>query len=438
MRGREPYDDVGTIDAEDIGLLRDHRPTPPDRLDDAAYYGLFGELVRTLEPHTEADPAALLIQAQVMFGSQVGRGPFWQVEDSQHRLNLFAVLVGPTSKGRKGTSGDRIVRLGKQLDPTWPTANGLVSGEGLIWAVRNATSEDGLTESENARRSASDPGVIDKRLYVAEPEFGRVLRTMGRDGNTLSAVLRESWDGGVLSSLSKQSRGRATDAHISMIGHITVTELQRYLTATEAGNGFGNRILWVWVTRSKELPEGGSLQAHELGPILVGFRSALDWGRSRTRIGFDSAARDLWHHVYHDLSAGRPGLLGSMTTRAEAQARRLACLYALADRSSLVERPHLEAGLAVWQYCYRSAEYIFGGSLGDPVADELLRALRTAGSLGLTRTQINSEVFGRNRDRCEITRALSMLSDCGLAFCQMDHTTARPTEWWFAVTNLTK
>jgi hypothetical protein len=47
-----------------------------------------------------------------------------------------------------------------------------------------------------------------------------------------------------------------------------------------------------------------------------------------------------------------------MTTRAEAQTRRLACLYALADRASVVELPHLEAGLAVWNYCYQSAEYI--------------------------------------------------------------------------------
>lgn len=438
MASREPYDDVATIDAEDAHPTSHQRPTPPGQLQDAAYHGLFGELVRTLEPHTEADPAALLVQALVMFGSQLGRQPFWQVEDSRHHLNLFAVLVGPTSKGRKGTAGDRIVRLGKQIDPTWTTASGLVSGEGLIWAVRDASSDGRAADSANGRRAAPDPGISDKRLYVAEPEFARVLRTMERDGNSLSAVLREAWDGSVLSSLSKQSPGRATDAHISMIGHITVSELTRYLTATEAGNGFGNRILWVWVTRSKELPEGGSLQAHELGPILVGFHSAFEWGRRQGQIGFDSAARDLWRGGYHDLSAGRPGLLGSMTSRGEPLTRRLACLYALADRASVVEGPHLEAALAVWDYCYRSAEYIFGGSLGDPVADELLRALRLAGEPGLTRTEINVEVFGRNRQAHQITRGLSVLSDSALAFCRMDHSTTRPTERWFAATNYTK
>ena len=35
---------------------------------------------------------------------------------------------------------------------------------------------------------------------------------------------------------------RATDAHISIIGHITREEARRELTETESANGFGNRI----------------------------------------------------------------------------------------------------------------------------------------------------------------------------------------------------
>jgi hypothetical protein len=71
------------------------------------------------------------------------------------------------------------------------------------------------------------------------------------------------------------------------------------------------------------------------------------------------------------------------------------------------------------------------------MADELLGTLCLAGGLGLTRTQINVEVFGRNKHSHEITRALSMLAECGLAVRRMDHTTSRPTECCFAVTNLT-
>jgi hypothetical protein len=206
-----------------------------------------------------------------------------------------------------------------------------------------------------------------------------------------------------------------------------------YLTATEAGNGFGNRFLWVFVTRSKELPEGGSLQAHELGPILDGFRGAAEHGRSAGRIGFDAAARDAWGCQYSDLSRGRPGLLGSMTTRAEAQVRRIACLYPLADRATVVSFDHLTAAFAVWDYCFGSAAHIFGNSFGDPVADDLLRALKQARDVGLTRTEINVQVYNGNRDSHQITHALTLLSNSGLAECHMDHSTLRPTERWFAV-----
>src|SRR5215472_11202690 len=40
-----------------------------------AFYGVAGEIVRCIEPHTEADPAALLFQFLCVFGNLVGRSP---------------------------------------------------------------------------------------------------------------------------------------------------------------------------------------------------------------------------------------------------------------------------------------------------------------------------------------------------------------------------
>ena len=47
----------------------------------------------------------------------------------------------------------------------------------------------------------------------------------------------------------------------------------------------------------------------------------------------DDSARELWMRVYPQLSEGEPGMLGAMTSRAEAHVLRLACIYALSDRS---------------------------------------------------------------------------------------------------------
>jgi hypothetical protein len=45
------------------------------RLSELALYGLPGDVVATLDPHTEADPSAVLVSFLVAFGAAVGPGP---------------------------------------------------------------------------------------------------------------------------------------------------------------------------------------------------------------------------------------------------------------------------------------------------------------------------------------------------------------------------
>ncbi len=105
-----------------------------------AFSGLAGDVVREIEPHTEASREALLINFLVAFGNAVDRGPHALAEADRHGCNLFAVLVGATSKGRKGSSWGHIRELFKRADPEWADnrlLGGLSSGEGLIWSVRD-------------------------------------------------------------------------------------------------------------------------------------------------------------------------------------------------------------------------------------------------------------------------------------------------------------
>jgi hypothetical protein len=403
----------------------------------AAHHGLAGDVVRTLEPHTEADPHALLIQLLAVFGSVAGRGPHFTVEADRHGTNLFAVLVGETSKGRKGTSWGLVHRLFQSIDTDWAThrvKSGLSSGEGLIWAVRDA-----ITRPEPARKRASapsvpdqvlDPGITDKRLMVLESEFAAPLSIMRREGNTLSELLRQAWETGALQSLTKNSQAVATGAHVSVIGHVTRPELCRHLGETEAANGFANRILWACVRRAQILPEGGSLEAVDLAPLIRRLGSAVRFAHSAGELKRDSEARELWRQVYPALSEGQPGLYGAITSRAEAQTMRLALVYALLDESSCIRREHLQAGLAVWDYCAASCRYIFGDSLGDRVADALLVALR-ARPAGMTRNEIRDHFSGHAMSR-DIERALDVLLRNGHAASQLEETGGRPAERWFA------
>ena len=90
----------------------------------------------------------------------------------------------------------------------------------------------------------------------------------------------------------------------------------------------------------------------------------------------DEHAKEAWASIYEQLSNGFPGLVGAVTSRAEAQAMRLACLYALLDKSPIIKVEHLMAALAVWDYCFASARYIFGEELGNSIADEILKLLK--------------------------------------------------------------
>ncbi len=391
-------------------------PKPPAA---AAFYGIAGDVVSVVGPQTEADPVAILAQFLVAFGSVIGRHSFYQVEGRRHYPNTYCVLVGRTAKGRKGTAWAWVENVfGLAADPNWLNEcvmSGLSSGEGLINAVRDPIGKD--------------DGVTDKRLLAIEEEFASVLRLAERDGSILSSVLRQAWDSGKLRTLTRHAPLRATDAHISIVGHITLQELIRCLSDTAAANGFVNRFLWLCARRSKLLPDGGeSVDLSSLADVL---EAAIGRAKLAGRLYRSDECRELWHQVYPVLSGEQPGLLGLVTNRAEAQVLRLSLIYALLDGADVIERWHLEAAIALWDYVEASCRYVFGSSTGNRDADELLAAIRSRGKDGMTLKSIYVH-FANHKTAEQIARLLSLLAEYGLARREKKGTGGRPSETWFA------
>ena len=414
-------------------------PEWPKLLGKHAYHGLAGDFVRAIGPVTEADEPGLLVQFVIAFGSAAGRNAQFRVGNAKHHVNLFGVLVGRTAKARKGTSWSEVEHPFESADHVWAERcllpGGLASGEGLIWAVRDPTEKKvkpprGSKQDQDITKTV-DEGVKDKRLLVLETEFASPLRIIRREGNILSAVIRRAWDKGNLSNLSKHSPARATGAHICIVGHITREELLREFSAADGSSGFANRFLWVCVRRTKLLPLGGRLPDETSRALTGRLQQALAYGRRAREMRFTKQAEELWCKCYAKLSGEVPGLLGAITSRAEAQVLRLSMIYALLDSTVLINRRHLRAALAVWRYCEDSARYVFGDALGDYVADTILRRLRTSRN-GLTRTEIR-EIFSRNRGDSEISNGLRVLLEHGLARFVSEDTGGRPRERWFAV-----
>lgn len=413
---------------------------PWPTLDPKALHGPVGRFVRLIETETEADPVAILIQFIALFGNIIGRSGYFLVEGARHYANIFVLIVGMTSKGRKGTSLNHSLNVFSRIDEGYVSRclyGGMSSGEGLISSVRDPTEEKQPVKEKGRivdyQTVITDSGVDDKRALVIETEFASAIGRMGRDGNTLSAVIRQCFDTGNLRVMTRNNPVRATGAHINIIAHITTDELHRVLDRTELANGFANRFLHVCSRRSKCLPLGGSVSPASLNDLVSETQKAVEFARAAHEISFDDEARALWFERYALLSAGHPGMYGAVTSRSEAYVIRLSVNYALMDCSLVIRRVHLEAALALWQYCEDSARYIFGDSLGDRLADEILSALREASESGLTRSQI-SALFARNKDADKIGAALKCLAENGLAHSQKEQglNGGRPIERWFA------
>ena len=219
-------------------------------MDDAAYYGLAGKVVRTLGPHTEADPVAILLTFLAMFGNVIGPSAHFQIEGDQHRAKLFVALSGATAKGRKGTALGRVRQILSIAAPEWERENintGLSSGEGVVFHVRDAVTKINKDGAEDV----VDGGVPDKRLMLATEEFAGALSVMERAGNTLSSILRDAWGTSRLQTMTKNPQSRGRVAHLYRGAH------HRRRTAVETDQDRdGERLRKSFPVREGETLEG--------------------------------------------------------------------------------------------------------------------------------------------------------------------------------------
>jgi len=355
----------------------------------AAQHGVAGELSEIGSAGTEADPAGVLVTALSWSSALIGAKPVQYVGDADHYARLFCVLVGASSKARKGTTEGpvrRVMRQAEILDPISDEgmrviSGGLSSAEGLINAVRD------------------DEGSGDQRLLCIESEFGRVLRNMQRQGNTLGDLIKQAWDGGELRTLTKDNPLTASNPHICIVGHITQDELSTLLTHGDIYGGLGNRFLWCCIRRNGKFPHPRRMSQDTVADLAGSFRKAFEHARTLEVVGWaDESVKRQWAEVYDELSEGEHGVLGAMTGRSEAQVLRLAMVYALLDRKPNIESVHLDAALAFWDYCGQSAAYLFGHD--DPVAEaaaKVLKHFKEFKDAELSRTELGT-LLGRDTE----------------------------------------
>ena len=357
----------------------------PEPMSDDAFYGLAGDFVRLVENETEADRHALLASFLLMASLLFGRRVYYRVGKTKHFCNEYVALVGPTgSGGRKGLSLDYAAFI---FDEKFSWINkrrfyGISSGEGLIQKMM-PNADIGETME-----------MVREYLGVLT-ELAVLMTVSSRDGNTSSMVIRQGWDGQTLESPSKKNPLRTENAFLSLIGHITPTELLATLTTTDRANGLANRFMFLAVRRSKELPEGGAdVNLLDIGERLLKARSAAMERPGTWEICRNVEAKHLWAEEYHDLITHSEDMTGAILSRAEAHVLRISMIYALLDCSRDIKPEHVRAALAFWDYCKRTAEFYFRGSTGDADGDQIVQFVRAHGQI--TRSDVH-RLFNRNR-----------------------------------------
>ena len=436
---------VGEADLERIELPT-YNPPWPKPLGEAARIGLVGRIVDRIEPTTEGDPNAIVLQLLAGVGNLLGSGPHVVIDEKRHPLKIWVLVVGATADGKKGTGANRVFSLLDQVDPSWRLRrkNGIASGEAIVHQVRDdvvrirrVKKSDG-TETETGE---TVEGEKDKRLLLKEEEFSRVLRLARRDGATLSATIREAWDSSTLMTTSKVAPETATNAHVTIIGHITPEELRKYLSDTELANGFANRFLLACSRRSKRLSRPPQLQWQARSELTGELRRVVDRVRRRSgdaqQIALSEDSWRLWDAMKTEIeqeveAMGRARLLVTkVVTRGPPYVLRIAALYATLEGTWTVEPTHLQAAREVWRYSVDSARVLFGDGLSDADATRVVEALEEQPEGRLKRLEIHT-LFHRHRSQQDLDRLRDLLIATGRieAFREVTPGKGRPLEWW--------
>lgn len=416
-------------------------PVPPlaaflrPELAPAALYGLPGEIAVTLAESCGADPAAILLSFLALLGNAAGPQPHARFGGSEHPARLFVVLVGDAATGRKGTALGAVEPLFEAADPDWAASRilyGLQSGEAMIDAVEDGTG--------------------DCRLAVVETELARLVLMMARSA-TLSAQLRNAWDGRTLQRTITRGTIRASRAHVSLLAMITPDELLRHHHRLSRAGGLESRILYVYSAPLREVspfarqPDVTGLAAR-VRLVLEASREAvmsstdpisrhlltLRGIQPRCELPVDDSIADGWGDIRSRLTMDGEGMPG-LHSRAESQVIRLAAAYALADMAPAITPDHVEAALAVQSYCAKSAEVVFGIPVAElpPRVDprcsaRIVRFLHDRYPAWVPRDDIGSGALHGNIPAGDVTAALASLTARRIAERRQVPSGGRPRE----------
>jgi Protein of unknown function (DUF3987) len=402
-----------STDDSDAPLL-----TPPRAVTEM-FFGITGEVAKAAAMGTEVNPVAAAGFYLTLLSAAIGRDLYLSVGNTFHHARINGVHVGRTAIGRKGDAqglGRRIrAKVCETFDMGRFHSGGLSSREGLAGAIQDSKG-DGDTD-----------GTDDKRLLIVESEFSNTLAQGKREGNTLTAALRDAWDGNDIKPLVKHSPTHCTAPHISIWANITPPELRSMMTERDVSNGFLNRFLFIWAERTQLVPLPIRTSDEVVNDFAARTQEIVTWAiggypesKNTRRMNLSDEAQALYVASYPRLCDGdAPAKVATLMERAAPYSLRLAMLFAITDQSLVIGRQHLHAALAWVTYCGQSVAYIFGSDEENRThrehcehSEKLTAFLKDQPDCSASRTDIASRCFSGHVGRAKLDDLLkSMAAD---------------------------
>ena len=419
-------DEAGSVSIPSTGLEIDdqadhvlpaHRNAPQPDLE--CLYGLIGEVAHAGSDGTETNAFAVAANFMAYLSCAIGRGVYLPIGNTRHHTRLFCLHIGRSGRGRKGDAVSLVLRIDtalRSIDESFAPQihrGGLSTREGLAALIH-----DGFKHGRN------EVGAIeDKRLWVVESEFANVLHQGRRDGNTLSAALRDCWDGIDLKPATKSNRVYASDPHVCLSGAISPSELRGLMSAREMSNGFANRFLMIWAERSRMLPfpkETPQTVVERLArrtlEVLAFVRADRHDEREHLKMELSPQAQWRYAQLYRgELHDGvDDGAIGALLECSAPMLLRLAMLMTLTDLQIRIEAQHIDAAMAWIRHAKASVRFVFVSAAEDArlsqVVDLSNRVLSFLNERGqATRSQISSECFRGKMPKARIDASLEHL-----------------------------
>ena len=377
---------------------------------------------------TEAHPMAVAIHFLVFFSAHIGQRRYVRIGNEKQGLNFYAILVGDSGKV-KGTaeSQARVIAkeatnlLEKKYDYQPPRMiSGLSSGEGLIESIKDPKDE------------SDDTGCLDKRLLIVESEYSKILEQQIRNGNTLSAELRDAYDGKTLSNATINSR-IASSPHISIMGHITRDEFVGHKSfKSQSTNGSLNRNLIIYAHREVLVAIPRRYTDEEVKILSEWFAESIYRARDENNLDnyqTESVGKEVMmsvealaliekeYKIREKAQDEMPGLLSSLASRQRVFVWRISAIFALMSGTDTIAVEHVRYAYRWLDYSLNSIRYLLRTAeqeanqrdniaLSNIIYDFLLKYNHGRGA---TTTEINRIGLQGNINTKKISSALKLL-----------------------------